>query len=224
MLAGERPQRRLPYASKPPTGRFQRRPPFTGIAPRLTCWGCWMTENRIVTATYREIAERFGIGIEGARIKAKRRAAKGIWRVIPGNHPQDIIRVEIPEGEWNNPQRSPTHNPNDGAPTPMPPQEVERRDANDIDALVELISQLTAQSATMTDRLVDAEKGRAEAERDAAITKAALVGAEARLAELQEQHLDALKDLRERMTGEVHAARSELAEWKARPWWKRLAG
>jgi hypothetical protein len=53
-----------------------------------------MSENRVVTATYREIAYRFGIGIEGARIKTKRRAAKGLWRIIPGNHPQDIIRVE----------------------------------------------------------------------------------------------------------------------------------
>src|SRR5918994_2034371 len=139
-----------------------------------------MSETRFVTATYREIADQFGIGIEGARIKAKRRAAKGLWRIIPGNHPQDIIHVEIPEGEFafgQAAQRGAPNNSNNQTPTNEPQQEPERKDTNDIDALVELISQLTAQSATMTNRLVDAEKGRAEAERDAAIAQAALVNA-----------------------------------------------
>jgi hypothetical protein len=186
-----------------------------------------MSENRFVTATYREIAERFGIGIEGARIKAKRRAAKGLWRIIPGNHPQDIIRVEIPEDEFafSQPaQRGAIYNPNDGTPTTPPQQEEERKDVNDIDVLVELISQLTTQSAAMTDRLVDAEKGRAEAERDAAIAQAALASAEARLTAMQEKHLSDLKELRDRMEAESNRARSELAEWKMRPWWRRLAG
>ena len=40
-----------------------------------------------VSVTYREIAERFGIGVEGARLKAKRRAAKGLWRIVPGDAP-----------------------------------------------------------------------------------------------------------------------------------------
>lgn len=183
-----------------------------------------MPEPQFVTATYREIADRFGIGIEGARIKTKRRAAKGLWRIIPGNHPQDIIRVEIPEEEWNSPQRSPAHTPNEGTPTLPPQQEPERRDTNDMDALVEIIPQLTAQLSAMTERLIEAEKGRAEAERDAAIAQAALASAEARLTAMQEQRLSELKELRDRMEAETNKARSELAEWKARPWWRRLAG
>jgi hypothetical protein len=183
-----------------------------------------MSENRVVTATYREIAERFDIGIEGARIKTKRRAAKGLWRIIPGNHPQDIIRVELPVEVWNSPQRSPAYTSNDGTPTTPPQQEPERRDTNDIDALVEIIPQLTAQLSAMTERLIEAEKGRAEAERDAAIAHAALASAEARLTSMQEQNLSELKELRGRMEAETNKARSELAEWKARPWWRRLAG
>jgi hypothetical protein len=183
-----------------------------------------MSENRFVTATYREIAERFGIGIEGARIKAKRRAAKGLWRILPGNHPQDIIRVEIPEEEWNSPQRGPTNTPNDRTPTLPPPQGQERRDTNDIDMLVELIPQLTAQLSAMTDRLVEAEKGRAEAERDAAIAQATLASAETRLTAMQEQHLAELKEIRDRMKAEADKAQSDLVEWKARPWWRRLVG
>lgn len=183
-----------------------------------------MSETRIVTATYREIADRFGIGIEGARIKTKRRAAKGLWRIIPGNHPQDIIRVEIPEEEWTSPQRGATNTPNDRIPTSPPPQEQERRGTNDIDMLVELIPQLTAQLSTMTDRLVEAEKGRAEAERDVAIAQAALANAETRLTTMQEQHLAELKELRDQMKAEADQAQSDLAEWKARPWWRRLVG
>jgi hypothetical protein len=40
---------------------------------------------------------------------------------------------------------------------------------------------------------------------------------------MQEQHLSELKELRDRMEAETNKARSELAEWKARPWWRRLA-
>jgi chromosome segregation ATPase len=93
-----------------------------------------------------------------------------------------------------------------------------------MDALVEIIPQLTAQLSAMTERLIEAEKGRAEAERDAAIAQAALASAEARLTVMQEQHLAELKELRDRMEAEANKARSELAEWKARPWWRRLAG
>jgi len=181
-----------------------------------------------VRVTYREIAERFGIGIEGARLKAKRRAAKGLWRIIPGNHPQDVVRVEIPEEEWAGPNVPRPADPHEGAPAispqPTPPNDPQRRETNDLEALVELISQLHAQSAAMTDRLVDAERGRAEAEKDAAIVRAALEAAEARLANMQEQHISELKGVRERMEAEASSARAELAEWKARPWWRRLVG
>src|SRR5687768_8379531 len=78
--------------------------------------GCWMP----VSVTYREIAERFGIGIEGARLKAKRRSAKGLWRIVPGNHPQDVVRVEVPEDEWANPNVSRPATPHEGAPTRPP--------------------------------------------------------------------------------------------------------
>lgn len=186
-----------------------------------------MTENRTVTVTYREIAERFGIGIEGARLKAKRRAAKGLWRIIPGNHPQDIIRVEIPEDEFASGQSIQRWAPNaadEDLPTSLPPPPPKHRDTKDLNALVEIIPHLTAQLAAMTDKLVDAERGKAEAERDAAIARAALESAESRLAALQEQHIAALKDVREQMEAEAATARSELAEWKARPWWRRLAG
>ncbi len=177
-----------------------------------------------VSVTYREIADRFGIGIEGARIKAKRRAAKGQWRIIPGNHPQDIVRVEVPEDEWATPNVPRPTPPNNGVPTSSPQQEPQRRDTNDLEPLVELISQLHAQSAALTNRVVDAERGRAEAEKEAAIIRVSLEAAEARLTALQEQHLSELKAVRDQMSAEAEKARGELADWRGRSWWRRLAG
>lgn len=46
----------------------------------------------VVSLTYRELADRLGITINSARIKARRRK----WRVLPGNHPLDPARVEVP--------------------------------------------------------------------------------------------------------------------------------
>jgi len=71
---------------------------------------------------------------------------------------------------------------------------------------------------------VDAERGRAEAEKDAAIIRATLEAAEARLGVMQEQHLAELKRVRDQMEAETTRAMAELADWKARPWWRRLAG
>lgn len=208
-----------------------------------------MAATELVQVTYREIAERFGIGIEGARIKAKRRAAKGEWRLIPGNHPQDIVRVEMPADEFrlgtHKPPRTTPHEQGDRLPTPPSLQEPQRRDANDLEALVEVVSQLTAQSQSMTERLIEAERMRAEAQRDTAIAQTELKVVQEHMAVLQERHLSELVMLRERMGAETeelsktieaagereHELRSRLDEaeaglamMRARPWWRRLVG
>ena len=46
--------------------------------------------------TYRELADRLGASPDAARMKAKRAVNKGRWRIIPGNHPNDPVRVELP--------------------------------------------------------------------------------------------------------------------------------
>ena len=187
-----------------------------------------MAETRFVTATYREIAERFGIGIEGARLKAKRRAVKGLWRVLPSNHPQDIVRVEVPEDEWNDPRGFSPNRTSDGVPAKpsqqQDKQEPQHRVANELGPLLELISQLTAQSSGMIERLVEAERERAKAERDAAMARVAASAFEERLEILQTSHTAELMDLRKKMEAEISKAQSDLEAWKSRPWWKRLAG
>jgi chromosome segregation ATPase len=49
-----------------------------------------------VRLTYRELAERLGIEPDSARIKARRHAKSGRWKLIPGNHPGATATVEVP--------------------------------------------------------------------------------------------------------------------------------
>ena len=72
-----------------------------------------------------------------------------------------------------------------------------------------------------------AEQRQAEIERmHSTITAAAvqMPSMEARLAAAQEQHTAELKALQERMAGDAAEARDALAAWRARPWWRRIAG
>lgn len=204
-----------------------------------------MAEIETVRVTYREISERFGIGLEGARIKAKRRATKGLWKIIPGNHPQDVIRVEIPADEFNeaNPVgRGAGNSPNDLPPTgPVQhntQQEGERREGNDLESLVDLLGQLAMQASSMTDRLIETERGKAVAEKEAALlrmkvemlekdvaaTRTNLDAAERGFAKAQDQHVAELQQMQARLEAEANRARNELTTFKSLPWWKRLAG
>ena len=40
---------------------------------------------------------------------------------------------------------------------------------------------------------------------------------------MQERHLAELKSIQGQMEAKTARAVAELAEWKARPWWRRLA-
>lgn len=54
-----------------------------------------ITEN-FEQLTYRDLAARLGVSPDAARMKAKRRTKAGTWRIIPGNHPNDPVLVEVP--------------------------------------------------------------------------------------------------------------------------------
>jgi hypothetical protein len=48
--------------------------------------------------TYREISARLGISCDAARMKCKRECSAGRWRMVPGNHPNDTVHVDVPVG------------------------------------------------------------------------------------------------------------------------------
>lgn len=56
-------------------------------------------DGNLAKLSYRDLAERLGISTDAARMKAKRKAKAGLWRVIPGNHPSDRVMVELPAAD-----------------------------------------------------------------------------------------------------------------------------
>jgi hypothetical protein len=69
------------------------------------------TLSGFVIATYREIADRFGLGSpDAARVRAKRSG----WEREPANHPLDPARIRVPSTAWEQPTvlvRTPAHTP-----------------------------------------------------------------------------------------------------------------
>ncbi len=53
--------------------------------------------------SYRDLAERLDISPDAARMKAKRKAKAGLWRIIPGNHPSERVLIELPATDLNGP-------------------------------------------------------------------------------------------------------------------------
>ena len=67
-----------------------------------------------IRLTYRELAERLGIALDSARIKAGRHARSGRWRLIDGNYPGAPKLVELPEADL-------ARGEHDGAGAPLRP-------------------------------------------------------------------------------------------------------
>jgi hypothetical protein len=199
-----------------------------------------MSDEKIVVSL-REIAERFGIGIEGARAKAKRRDRQGVWRILPQNHPADPLRVELPAIDFN--EAEGTQRPNGGdhgkAParfnlspqTSAPSHVAQHEESHDIKALVALLEKMAEQTSHTTERLLEAERGRAEAEARAAVAESRATMAETareadRIAagERLERVRTELEEIARRQGAVAEEAHAALADWKSRPWWRRMVG
>lgn len=157
-----------------------------------------------VSLTYRELAERLAISTDAARMKARRATKSGRWRIIPGNHPSDPVRVELPAVDAGIP------NATGGEQAGRSTGERKGRTITrtDSDALATALQSAQARIAELTDQLTaekDQHRGTA-IDLAKATTKAEFLEAELviRTAELD--------DLREELT----AAR--------RSWWQRMTG
>jgi uncharacterized phage infection (PIP) family protein YhgE len=104
-----------------------------------------------IRLTYRELAERLGIEPDSARIKARRLAKSGRWKLIPGNHPGAASTVEVPTADLvrgSAPERTPPDDPfqrGEGDPG---------RPGGDVQALEDHIKSLTAR-LEVADRQID---------------------------------------------------------------------
>lgn len=156
--------------------------------------------------TYRGLAERLGISADAARMKAKRKAKVGAWRIIPGNHPSDPVLVEVPLVELNGAERvgGKRDTPPGGERTPRT-QYPERANVLAEQALASL-ADAQARVRELTDQLVEAKDAH---RRDAA-----------ELAAAEMRELGTKAEL-ERALAEIADLRGQLGQ-SQRSWWRKL--
>ncbi|MCW7546324.1 hypothetical protein [Aurantimonas coralicida] len=197
-----------------------------------------------VVVTLREIAEAHGIGVEAARTKAKRRANKGRWQIIEGNHPSDPIRVSMPTEDLQGRSVTPNNGPLSLEITDNPSQTssntLQYGSPVTIEMMVKMLESLTDRVAELTDNAMESAKAQGEAEKDAALAKAELEHLRERMSYQEKAHQSEVQRLQSLATGEAERVRRELAELvgdrdnlaekltaaelRARRWWHRLAG
>jgi uncharacterized small protein (DUF1192 family) len=155
-------------------------------------------EPELVHLTYKQLAQRIGVSVDAARMKAKREAKKGRWQIIAGNHPSDKVTVIIPDSDLNaQPERVSTDEPErygyTKGRTPKPEQD---------DKLFTLYAEAQQRIQMLTDQLLEAQNDRIEL---AASTMREMALA-AEIEALQAQLTRALDDI----------------AYQRRTWWQRL--
>lgn len=165
--------------------------------------------------SYRDLADRLAISPDAARMKAKRKA----WRIIPGNHPNAPVLVEVPLTELA--ERVPRGQARREAPrTPRTasPEQPNNADGRILDALsdaVALLGPAHAQIERLHAQLIEAKDAH---HRDAVELAAAEMREMGTKAEL-ERALAEQNDLRQQVTN----LRSRLVH-ERRPLWRRSLG
>ena len=198
-----------------------------------------------VVVTLRQIAEAHGIGVEAARTKAKRRANKGQWKILEGNHPSDPIRVSMPLEDLQGSSAT----SNDGPPSDLmadtpsqgSPVTLQHGSSVTLEMMADMLRAMTDRVAEMTDCAMESAKAQAEAEKEAALAQTKLGHLQDQMAAAEKAHESEVHRLQALAASEAERARRELMdlvadrdglaeklvkaeEQAARPWWRRLAG
>src|SRR4051794_28689162 len=81
-----------------------------GLLHGLRGWELMDSEGKVVrlapgavVATYREIADHFGLS---SPEKGRQKAKRSEWPIEPQNHPADPVRVRVPQAAWEGAPRS----------------------------------------------------------------------------------------------------------------------
>ena len=116
--------------------------------------------SELVRLSYRQLGERLGISPDAARVKARRWSQLGRWRLIPGNHPNDPVYVEVPQSDLRRrPERvAPEQTPSSGEnkPPASEPVTAPGQDSTNIliarmvETLGDLVKQQRAELAELT--------------------------------------------------------------------------
>lgn len=114
--------------------------------------------DNVEKLAYRELADRLGISPDAARMKAKRKAKAGLWRIIPGNHPSDRVLVELPTSDLNASERDGGEQPQrvkgERYPRTQPPEQVNALAEKFLANLSEAQERIRA----LTDQLIEAKE------------------------------------------------------------------
>lgn len=154
-----------------------------------------MSNTDIERLTYRELADRLGIKPHAARMRVSRQAAKGRWRIVPGNHPGAAVLVEIPADDLTRD----THVM--GGTQPPARDGGHKGSQGDIIALVEALAASQAQVADLTDRLLSEAGARMQDREDLAASEATARMLEAEIERLNLERIqlvDAVQKARRR--------------------------
>jgi hypothetical protein len=194
--------------------------------------------------SYRDLAERLAISPDAARMKAKRKAKAGLWRIVPGNHPSERVLIELPATDLNGtPERVGGEQVQrvEGERSPRT-QDPERGNVLAEQLLARLgeaqdrIGQLTDQLVDAKDVLVSAYDKLNSNHRELAEAQVRVLAAKQETLEAQEAHRRdatelAAAEMREMGTkAELERALADLAGLKEqlqlivtrqrRPWWR----
>lgn len=174
-----------------------------------------MNGNDHERLSYRALADRLAISPDAARMKAKRKA----WRIVPGNHPNAPVLVEVPVTELAErvPREQAQRNASRQVRTSNPEQS-NNADGRILDALsdaVALLGPAQAQIERLHAQLIEAKDAH---QRDAVELAAAEMREMGTKAEL-ERTLAEQDALRQQVTD----LRSHLAHQR-RPLWRRSLG
>ena len=157
-------------------------------------------EPELLHMTYKELAERIGVSVDAARMKAKREAKKGRWQIIPGNHPSDKVTVIIPDSDLNTLGErvgtdEPEHYGYTKGRTPKPEHD---------EKLFTLYTEAQGRIQELTDQLLEAQNDRIE-----------LAASNMREMALAAE-IDALQV-------QLNRALADVA-YQRRTWWQKLTG
>lgn len=155
-------------------------------------------EHELLHLTYKQLAERIGVSVDAARMKAKREVKKGRWQIIAGNHPSDKVTVVIPDSDLNaKPERVSTDAPErygyTKGRTPKPEQD---------EKLFALYTEAQGRIQALTDQLLEAQNDRIE------------------LAASTMREMSLAAEI-EALQGQLNRALADVA-YHRRTWWQRL--
>jgi hypothetical protein len=162
-----------------------------------------MADSDTIRLSYIELADRLGIKPHAARMKAKRAADRGLWRIIPGNHPNDRVMVELPASALTQGARAEGHR--------QPAQSPGRAEGHDsardaVTALHEALATAQGQVGDLLDRLAAETEARRH-------ETAMLAATEAREMALEGEIV--------RLSAEARRLAEQLDRARL-PWWRKV--